>query len=252
MKKISKAQVKFIKSLQLKKYRKQEKAFFVEGEKSVLELLNSNFTVLNVVATEQFIDKNAAYLNEFGLENILLASEKELVQMGTLSSNNAALAVANSREYSLLEAHREPIILALDDIRDPGNLGTIIRTADWFGVHCILASLETADFYNPKTLISSMGSFTRVKLIYTNLSDSITKLSGHTTYGAFLEGENVHQISFSKKSIIVMGNESRGVNTELEGHIDKKVNIPGWGRAESLNVAISTSIILDNYRRSNG
>jgi TrmH family RNA methyltransferase len=136
----------------------------------------------------------------------------------------------------------------LDDIRDPGNLGTIIRTADWYGIKHILASEETVDFYNPKVINSTKGSFTRVQVHYTDLN-AILAANELPVFGAFLTGENVHQAKFPKAGLLVIGNESNGISPSLSTKITHPVTIPKFGQAESLNAAIATAILLDNIRR---
>ena len=142
----------------------------------------------------------------------------------------------------------QEFVLVLDDIRDPGNLGTIIRTADWYGIHKIVASVETADFYNPKVISATMGSFTRVSIFYTDLPQYLSGIK-HRIFGAFLNGKNIHEVSFAPGGLVVIGNESRGISATLNSYITDKITIPRYGEAESLNAAIATAIICDNLRR---
>ena len=245
---LSQSKKKFIKSLQLKKNRREEQCFVVEGTKSVAELLSSDFEIRMVAGTPEFQENNAALLRSAGMITDT-ATEADLVSIGSLQSNNGAIAVA------ALKANREPVLqpdqytIALDDIRDPGNVGTIIRTADWYGINTIIASEETADFYNSKTILATMGSFTRVHFFYTNLAEYL-KTVGVTRYGAFLDGADVHRHPFGKGGMIVIGNESNGISADVEKYIDQKITIPRIGKAESLNAALSTAIILDNVLRS--
>jgi TrmH family RNA methyltransferase len=241
---LSKANVKYIKSLQVKKYRKQEQCFIVEGAKSVLELLNSDFEVLMLFGTQDFL-KNVSVPSNVELNEV---TEKELDSLGEFQTNNAALAVAKFKDNSDLDISANEFGLVLDDIRDPGNLGTIIRTADWYGISKIIASTETADFYNPKVISATMGSFTRVNLFYTSLDEYLSKTK-LKVYGAYLGGKNVHDVDFGGTGLIVIGNESRGINPSLEKFISDKITIPRYGQAESLNAAIATAIICDNLRR---
>ena len=243
---LSKANIKYIKSLQVKKYRKQEQCFIVEGAKTVQELLASDFEIVDLFGTPDFL----------GSLNIVRGtvhevSETELSALGEFQSNNAALAVARMKSNEPLNVSDAEFALALDDIRDPGNLGTIIRTADWYVINKIIASSETADFYNPKVITSTMGSFTRVKIFYTDLVSylSTIKLS---TFGAFLDGEDIHQVKFGKGGIIVIGNESRGISEALEQLITQRITIPRYGQAESLNAGMATAVICDNLRRATG
>jgi TrmH family RNA methyltransferase len=136
----------------------------------------------------------------------------------------------------------------LDDVRDPGNLGTIIRTADWYGVTTIIASEETADTYNAKVIQSSMGSFTRVHMYYTNLENYLRQTT-LPVLGAFLDGENVHSCAFGEGGILVIGNEANGISPAVENFVTQRITIPRIGGAESLNAAIATAVILDNIRR---
>jgi TrmH family RNA methyltransferase len=245
---ISKARLKYIKSLQVKKYRKQEQCFVVEGAKGVRELLGSGWDTRVIVATDEFLNASQQLINRSRAE-IIVAKQSELEQLGTFQSNDSALAVARMQSNDAPAIGPEEFALVLDDIRDPGNLGTIIRTADWYGVKHIIASAETADFYNPKTISATMGSFTRVTVYYTDLREYI-QMSEAVTYGAFLEGEDVHGVNFHGGGLIVIGNESAGISAPLEKLIRNRITIPRTGRAESLNVSIAAAIILDNVMRS--
>ncbi|MFM7487408.1 MAG: RNA methyltransferase, partial [Cytophagales bacterium] len=138
--------------------------------------------------------------------------------------------------------------LVLDDIRDPGNLGTIIRTADWYGIKKIIASEETADFYNPKVIHATMGSFCRVQIFYTSLLQYLSDAS-QPVYGAFLDGDNVHDIDFSKSGLLVIGNEAQGISKVVENKVTQRITIPKRGGAESLNASVATAILLDNVFR---
>lgn len=243
---LSKRNSRYIKSLQLKKYRKQEKAFIVEGTKGVLELLQSNYEVQLIIYTKSFDNE---LFNNFSMKGIVLieASQKELEQIGTFQSNNSILAVATVKPNEIIEIGNE-LILALDDVRDPGNLGTIIRVADWYGINQIICSSETADFYNPKVINATMGSFTRVEVGYTDLYEFLKK-TDVPIYGALLEGENIYKQELKPNGILVMGNESRGIGTEINDLITHPLNIPRRGGAESLNVSVATAVILDNFFR---
>jgi TrmH family RNA methyltransferase len=238
---------KLIKSLQLKKYRKEEQCFVVEGAKSVQELLDSDFEIRMVAATHGFLKQNESQLKLNGTAGEE-STEKDITAVGSLQTNDTAIAVARMKPNFFPVIQDDEYIVALDDIRDPGNAGTIIRTADWFGIKNIIASEETADFYNSKTISASMGSFCRVNIYYTPLPDFL-RASKKKKYGAFLEGEDVHRITFATGGVIVIGNESNGISSEVAKLIDQKITIPRYGKAESLNAGISTAIILDNLRR---
>ncbi|MBT1703429.1 TrmH family RNA methyltransferase [Chryseosolibacter indicus] len=242
---LSKANVKLIKSLQLKKYRKQEQCFLVEGAKSVTELLSSEFEVVKLFGTSDFLSG----IKNTGRIEVNEVSEKELDGLGEFQSNNTALAVARIKPNKSITIGTDEFGIALDNIRDPGNLGTIIRTADWYGIHKIIASHETADFYNPKVISATMGSFTRVSFQYVDIKEYLAGFGG-SIYGAYLNGKNVHQTTFKKGGLILIGNESHGISPDLETLVTDKITIPRYGHAESLNAAIATAIICDNVRRN--
>ncbi|MBN3583078.1 RNA methyltransferase [Algoriphagus aestuarii] len=247
---LSKNTVKFIKTLHQKKYRNLEQKFFVEGEKSVLELLDSDFEVELLLVTASFLEGHQQLIKQLEAE-VIIVSQKQLESVGQFQSNDSALAVAKIKVNQYFEYNQNELVIALDDVRDPGNLGTIIRIADWYGIKHLLFSSQTADFYNPKVLQSSMGSFTRVKFFYGNLAEIFNKWDC-PVYGAYLGGSNVHQLTKPKPGILLMGNESNGISEELEKFVTDKVTIPGYGSAESLNVAIATAILCDNFRRMSG
>jgi TrmH family RNA methyltransferase len=237
---LSKAKIKFIKSLQIKKYRKQEQCFTVEGAKSVRELLSSDFETIMLLGTTEFLSAN----NVSNRVEAIEVTEKDLSGLGEFQTNDAALAVVRMKRNEELKVKEDEFALVLDDIRDPGNLGTIIRTADWFGINNIIASIETADFYSPKVISATMGSFTRSKMFYTSLQEYLryTKLP---VFGAYLDGVDIHQTNFGKGGLILIGNESNGIHPGLEESVTSKFTIPKFGQAESLNAAIAVGIILD-------
>ncbi|MCK8494189.1 MULTISPECIES: TrmH family RNA methyltransferase [Spirosoma] len=247
---LSKNQIKYIQSLHQKKYRQQHGAFLVEGAKSVQEVLQSDFQVDLLVATEAFYKENTR-LTDRQRTPVEIASVADLERTGTLESNNAALAVVRTKENRPLLAGPDEIALILDDIRDPGNLGTIIRIADWYGIRKIICSETTADVYNPKVISASKGSFTRVNWWYGDIEQFLKQSAkGQIVYGAFLGGDDVHALAFSKSGYLVMGNESNGISPEIGQYVTKRVTIPRYGEAESLNVGIATAVLLDNWRRS--
>ncbi len=245
---ISKSVTKFIKSLQIKKYRNQHQAFLVEGAKSVNELLISDFEVTTILGTSVFLNENINLIRYKKIE-VFESSEDELSSLGTFKTNNSCLAIAKMKPNQKLFIQDKELVLGLDDVRDPGNLGTIIRVADWYAIQKIICSENCAEFYNPKVISASMGSFTRVKIYYTDLESYINNITV-PIYGAFLEGSNVHDMPMVERGgLIIMGNESKGINLYLEKSINHKILIPRYGVAESLNVAIATAIICDNFRR---
>ncbi|MBX2894324.1 MAG: RNA methyltransferase [Cyclobacteriaceae bacterium] len=245
---ISKAKVKHLKALQVKKYRKEQQCFVIEGAKSVVELLQSEFEVAWVAGTASFITLNERLLQQKSPEWVV-ATEPELIAAGSFQTNDGAIAIARMKENNAPPAHQHNLILALDDIRDPGNLGTIIRTADWYGIQHIVASAETADVYNAKVLSATMGSFSRVNVFYTNLIEFISHYQG-PVFGAFMDGEDVHEVKFPKGGLLVIGNEANGISSAVEKLITQKITIPRIGGAESLNAAIATGILLDVITQS--
>lgn len=244
---LSKNTVKFIKSLHQKKYRNETQQFFVEGEKSVLEVLDSDYSVDLILYTESFEERHAKALASVKCDKYLV-TKSQLEQVGQYQSNDAALAVVNMKLNTPFVPEKGELILALDEVRDPGNLGTIIRIADWYGIRKLVFSPQTAEFYNPKVIQSTMGSFTRVQFFYEDLEKVFSKWN-LPVYGAFLGGENVHELQIIEPGIILMGNESNGISPEVGKLVSKRVTIPGFGQAESLNVAIATAILCDNFKR---
>jgi TrmH family RNA methyltransferase len=215
----------------------------VEGKKSVLELMYSDFDVLLIVGTAEFLDS----LPDSRGEERLTATEDELAQLGSLQTNDAAIAVVQTKPNTPLFPDPGEFALVLDDLRDPGNLGTIIRTADWYGIRKIITSDETADIYNPKVIAATMGSFCRVSLYYTNLSDYLA--GRQPVYGAFLDGTDIHDVEFKDGGFLVIGNESQGISHAVGQVVTHRITIPRYGEAESLNAAIATAVLLDNLRR---
>lgn len=244
---LSKNTVKFIKSLHQKKYRVESGKFFVEGEKSVLEVLQSSFTVDLLLVTQEFATKHAKVLAGVQAE-VGYVTANQLEQVGQYQSNDAALAVVQMKPNQAFTPVKGELILALDEVRDPGNLGTIIRIADWYGIKKLIFSSHTAEFYNPKVIQSSMGSFTRVQFYYGDLIQAFQEWK-LPVYGAFLEGESIHQLTNPAPGVLLLGNESQGISKEVEKWVSSKITIPSFGNAESLNVAIATAIFCDNFKR---
>lgn len=245
---LSKNWQKFINSLQQKKYRQQHGAFVVEGAKSVVELLRSDFQTDAVFATEQFHKENKALLDKqpFLVE---IATDDELSKIGTFQTNNAALAVAKTKPNELLCVNGPEIVLVLDDLRDPGNLGTVMRIADWYGLRKIVCSPNTVDVYNPKVIAATMGSFSRVGVYYTDLDSFLKSQQNVPVYGTFMEGQNLHQTRLESGAYVVIGNESNGISEAVAQRVTQRITIPRFGGAESLNAGIATAIVLDNWRR---
>lgn len=243
---LSKNTVKFIKSLHQKKFRNQERKFFVEGEKSVLEVVDSDFKVELILGTAPFFQEHQDKLGK-ETEKITL-TQNQLENLGQYKSNDSALAIAQMKQNIPFDLSKGELAIALDDVRDPGNLGTILRVADWYGINKLVFSDHTAEFYNPKVIQASMGSFTRVEFFYGDLSRILQEWQ-MPVYGAFLNGNNIHQMRSLEPGVILMGNESNGISDEVGKFVTEKVTIPGFGRAESLNVAIATAVLCDNFKR---
>jgi TrmH family RNA methyltransferase len=245
--KLSHKQAKFIKSLRLKKYRQQENAFVVEGAKNVQLLLGSRYTVQMIVGTPAFLNT----LFPLGQCDavVLMAEEAILATLGTFTTNKAVLAVASMPPtYALLAPPGDTWGLVLDNIRDPGNLGTIVRVADWYNIPALICSPSTVDLYNPKVLHASMGSFTRVKVHYTPLPAFLSSTSW-PILGTFTTGYNVHCTPLPFPGLIVIGNESRGISPAVLPYIQQQISIPRYGQAESLNAAMATAVVCDNWQR---
>ena len=230
---ITKNQIKFIKSLSLKKNRIKEQLFIAEGEKVVSELLRSDFEIKNIYATKEWKVSN---------DNITQISNAELQRISNLKSPNKVLAVVQFKIHKII--NHDGITLVLDDINDPGNLGTIIRMCDWFGVKQIICSKNTVDIFNPKVVQSAMGSAFRVQVNYTDLENYLSEIKT-PIYGAFMDGKNLKEVKLPKSAHLVLGNEANGISAEINKLITDKVAIKNIGNsAESLNVAVATSILL--------
>jgi TrmH family RNA methyltransferase len=240
---LSKNQIKLITSLQQKKYRKQEQLFFAEGVKVVQELLQSNFELQDLFTTKQdFISVSKTKVH--------VISDAELKKISALATPNSCLAVFKIPKAK--EMKESGLILALDDVRDPGNLGTIIRLCDWFGIETLFCSDETVDIYNPKVVQATMGSISRVNVVYGDLENFLVKTK-LTVFGTFMDGKNIYQESLPKEGIIVMGNEANGISEAVEKLVTDRIAIPRFGDlqiTESLNVATATAIILSEFKRN--
>jgi TrmH family RNA methyltransferase len=232
---LTKNQIKLIRSLSLKKNRQKHGLFVVEGEKLVNEILASDWEVESIYATKEWLGSDA-----------VIVSKNELNRISSLKSPNKVLAVVK------VKANLKPIsgdtVLALDGIKDPGNLGTIIRLADWFGVKDIICSTDCVDYLNPKVVQSTMGSFARVNLHYTNLVDVFNDNPDYTLYVTVLNGTSLKDVKKVKKKIIILGSESKGVGEDILELKGERITIPKskFSRAESLNVSIASAIILSS------
>jgi len=244
---LTKARTKFINSLKLKKNRKQEGLFVVEGAKNILEVLGSDFQVHSLYVTDNFYQLNSDRLSGLNFE-LTIATGNQLATAGNFKNNDQALAIVKITNNQTIQAENNEFALVLDDINDPGNLGTIIRVCDWYGIRKIIASKDTVDLYNPKVISASMGSFTRLKIFYTDLTKFIKNESG-PFIGTFTNGVNIHEFHFDARGYIIMGNESNGICPEIEKLVNSRLTIPSYGNAESLNVGVATGILLDNLTR---
>lgn len=239
---VSKNQIKLITSLQQKKYRKQEQLFFVEGVKGVQELLDSNFELYELFTTKSdfpSIDRS----------KVNIVTDSELKKISALTTPNTCLAIF--KIPAAISFEEKGLLVALDDVRDPGNLGTIIRLCDWFGIKTLFCSEETVDIYNPKVVQATMGSISRVNVVYGDLENLLaeTKLP---IFGTFMDGKNIYQESLPNEGIIVMGNEANGISKTIENLVSERIAIPRFGdlqATESLNVATATAIILSEFKR---
>jgi TrmH family RNA methyltransferase len=244
---LSKAQISLITSLQHKKFRTAHGLFIVEGIKSVTEFVHSSYKIQKIFATDQACAKLLKIPQS--IKPIVL-SENDFNKISALKSPQGALALIEipERQHFDIESLKNKHTLVLDGVQDPGNLGTIIRTAEWFGIQQIICSKDTVDAYNPKVVQATMGSLARLKLHYTAIEELIQQQE-IPTYGALLEGKSIYDVDFGKQGLIVMGNEGNGIRPELIPAIKTAVTIPRIGLAESLNVAVATTIFCSEIAR---
>ncbi len=239
---VSKSQIKLITSLEQKKHRSKTGLFVVEGKKGIEEVLKSNFQLHSLYTTQDIFKAPK--------DKTHLISEADLKKISKLKTAQIGVAVFNIPAETNISL--SGLVVALDGIRDPGNLGTIIRLCDWFGVASLICSLDTVDCYNSKVIQATMGSITRVKVHYVDLPEFLKENNSHTKVGTFLEGENVFITDLPHDCIIILGNEANGISDSIEELVDRKVNIPQFSKVkntESLNVATATSILLSEFRR---
>ncbi len=232
--------------MQNKKYRKIEHAFLVEGLKNVVELLNSDYEVLQVICSEKALPELMKLVKPGDLVYQTIP-ESQLAEIGTLENNLTVLAVAKTKHTDKLPNASTfgKLTLLLDNINDPGNLGTIIRVADWYGIKNVICSLETVDFYNPKVINASKGSFTRVHITYADLQSLLMDQAHIPLYAACLEGKSIYTSPGIFPAMLLVGNEANGIRKELLQYATHKVHIPRRGGAESLNVGVATGILVD-------
>ena len=246
---LSKNKIKYIHSLELKKNRKEEHAFVAEGHKLVGDLLG-HFPCKLLVATRAWLERNPG----MKADEIIEVTQEELTRASLQKAPQDVLAVFEQPTYEMdASVVSQNLCLALDDVQDPGNLGTIIRLADWFGIEHIFCSQGTVDVYNPKTIQATMGALARVKLHYCHLPSFIASLKDTPVYGTFLDGENMYGKNWSEHGLIVMGNEGNGISDEVGRLVNERLYIPNYPpqreTSESLNVAIATSVICAEFRR---
>ncbi len=250
---LSKTKIKWINSLERKKNRDAEGVFVAEGVKLVSDLLPFMKCHLLVVTENIETDKMAQYANE-----IIEIKQTEYKKISFQKSPQGVLAVFEKPNFEIdLDAITDKLVLALDDIQDPGNLGTIIRLADWFGISDVFCSYHTADVFNPKTIQSTMGAIARVRVHYVDLGEFLEKMKTKMPiYGTFMDGKNIYTEKLSKNGIIIMGNEGNGISSEIEKLITDKITIPSFAAdevsSESLNVGVATAIVVAEFRRKSG
>ncbi|MCB0464514.1 MAG: RNA methyltransferase [Aequorivita sp.] len=238
---VSKSQTKLITSLQQKKYREQTGLFVAEGPKVIAELLNEGFVLQSLFSTDP--PENVA-------KNHFQVTDAELKKISFLKTANTSVALFEIPKPKPLQD--SGLIIALDAVRDPGNLGTIIRLCDWFGVQQLLCSEDTADCFNPKVVQATMGSLARVQVHYLSLSEFLSKTK-LPIYGGFMDGKNVYSEKFPKDGVVILGNEANGVSEAIIQKITHRITIPRFGKTqktESLNVATAAAILLSEFRRS--
>lgn len=240
---LSKSQLKLITSLRKKKYRIATNLFIVEGIKVVNEFLNSTFEL------EQLFCIDASEYKDY--EKCTIISEADLKKISNLTTPNNVVAIFKIPTTNFIE--KEGLVLVLDEINDPGNLGTIIRLCDWFGIDQLICSKDTVDCYNAKVVQASMGSLTRVSIFYMDL-EAYLKSTKKPTYATLMDGENVYKTTLPNNAILVMGNEANGISKAVLELLDNTISIPRFGnlqQTESLNVATATAILLSEFKRGN-
>jgi RNA methyltransferase, TrmH family len=253
---ISKNKAKMIRSLHLRKFRDELGLFVAEGTKLSLELLASGFQIKMLVATKEWLSTNANALFNPTFE-IMEGTQEEIDGMSSFSSPQQVLVVVEVPQYECIyEDLHGDLVLALDTIQDPGNLGTILRIADWFGIHHVMCSLDTVDVFNPKVVQASMGALCRVKAYYQPLDEwilSYTENYNMPVYGTFIEGKDIYSADLNNNGVIVMGNESKGISERISKRVTQRISVPsfpGEGKtSESLNVSVATGIICSEFRR---
>ncbi len=244
---LTKSQVKYIQSLNDKKFRKEYGVFIAEGPKIINEILaNSTIEPAALYATSEWWQQHKAVKNLLPLAMFYEIEEQELERISLLSTPNQVVGIFKQPVFNSMVSLKNTITILLDGIQDPGNLGTIIRIADWFGVTQIVASKDSVDVYNPKVIQSTMGSIARVKIIYEDLGDFIRKHTDIILYASVLNGQTLSSFGKIKEGMLLVGNESKGISEELLKLATHHITIPRFGQAESLNAAVATGIILSH------
>ena len=248
---ISKNLIKHLNSLKLAKFRDMNNCFIAEGPKLAEEFLRSEFTIEKLICAQDWHDQFINIIDE--KTELVIISENDLKKVSNLSTPNKVLAVIQKPDYKLsMNNIDDDLVLILDDIRDPGNLGTIIRLADWYGMNNIYCSKETVDVFNPKVIQSTMGSFCRVKVNYLDLTELLSELKDkYKIFGSDMSGQNIYQQKLPEKSAIIIGNEANGISEEIFSLVDEKMMIPSFRKgAESLNASVATAILVSEYFRN--
>jgi TrmH family RNA methyltransferase len=245
---LSKSQISLLKSLQHKKDRVEHGLFLVEGHKSVSEFTNSPYQIEAIYHTTSFGSKMLKLSRKINLTEISANDMEKISSLKTPQDVTALVRIPSWPEIN--NAHlKQKFSIVLDGLQDPGNMGTIVRTADWFGIDNIICSTDTVDVYNPKVVQASMGSLARVKVFYADLASTLPQLK-LPVFGAMLNGQSIYQTDFGPEGLILVGNEGNGVRPEIERMISKAVTIPRIGHAESLNVGIATAIFCSEISRN--
>ena len=240
---LNKTHTKYIQSLHHKKFRDELGEFIAEGPKVVLELLDSReFVCIYIVAIESWVEANEKLLQKYPGPQVFAVKDFELEKISLLTTANNVLAVFKKKATAAFFPENK-ITLVLDGIQDPGNFGTIIRTADWFGIENIVCSPASADMYNPKVVQSTMGSLSRINIVYTKIEELLQQ-TGINKYAAALHGTPVNDCKKLTEAVIIIGNEGKGISQAVMQLANEKITIPRIGEAESLNAAVATGIIL--------
>jgi len=252
---LSKRTIKLINSLEKKKFRQELGLFAVQGEKMIEELLKSDYKIRMLLSTDFYFLNNT--LNTPDTEKILV-TEDEMHKISTLATAGKIMAIAEiPKQQQIFELKKNNLYLALDDLQDPGNVGTIMRLASWFGIDTLIMSENTADIYNAKTVQATMGALFRLQVFYKNLTEVFTLAQQQTipVYGTYLNGKNIYETKLTMNGIIVLGNEGNGINKNLDKYITEKLYIPPFSNnnthSESLNVSVAAAIVCSEFRRRN-